>query len=99
MPDSKSIECYAAIDNIKSINIVNNQYVEGEIYITIDSVLAVPITALINSENDVYLLFYEKEANSIYNFKKYKVSTGRNANNYVEITEKLPYNKLLIKGG
>lgn len=98
MPDSKSIECYAAIDNIKSINIVNNQFVEGEVYTAVDSVLAIPATALINFENDAYLLLYEKEANSIYYFKKFKASTGRKANNYVEITEKLPSNKLLIGG-
>jgi len=98
MPESKSVECYAAIGNVKSINIVNNQFVEGEVYTAVDSVLSVPETAIINSENDAYVLIYEKEANSIYYFKKIKISTGRKANTYVELTEKLPTSKLLING-
>jgi cobalt-zinc-cadmium efflux system membrane fusion protein len=98
MPESKTVECYAAIDNVKSINIVNNQFVEGEVFTAVDSVLSVPETAIINSVNDAYVLLYVKEANSIYYFKKIKVSTGRKANKYIELTEKLPTNKLLING-
>jgi len=98
LSESKSIECYAAIVNPNDINIVNNQFAEGEVYTAIDSVLSVPETAIINSENDSYILMYEKEMNSTYYFKKIKVNPGRKANNYVELTEKLPSNKLLING-
>jgi len=98
MPESKSVECYAAIDNIKSINIVNNQFVEGEVYTAVDSVISVPETAIINSENNAYVLIFEKEVNPIYYFKKILVSTGRKAKNFVELTEPLPSNKLLING-
>jgi cobalt-zinc-cadmium efflux system membrane fusion protein len=96
--ESKSVECYATIDNVKNINIVNNQFVEGEIYADCDSALAVPETAILNFENDKYLLLFEKEENSTYYFKKIKVKTGRKANNYVELKENLPSEKLLIKG-
>ncbi len=98
MPDSKSIECFAIIDNPKSINMVSNQFVEGEVNTAVDSVISVPETAIINSENDSYLLIYEKEVNSIYYFKKIKVNTGRKANNYIELTEQLPTDKLLVNG-
>lgn len=98
MSDSKSIECYAKIENSNTINIVNNQFVEGEVYTALDSVLSVPEAALINSENDAYLLIYEKEIDAIYYFKKIKVSTGRRANAYVELTEQLPSNEILING-
>ncbi len=98
MTESKSVECYAAIDNVESLNIVNNQFVDGTVHTAVDSVLSVPETAIINSENDVYVLLYEKEANSIYYFKKIKVSTGRKSNKYVELIEPLPSNKLLIHG-
>lgn len=98
MPDSKSIECFAVIDNPKSIHIVSNQFVEGEIHTAVDTVLSVPETAIIHSENDSYLLLYEKEASSTYYFKKIKVNTGRKVNNYIELTEQLPSGKLLVNG-
>lgn len=96
--ETKSIECYAIIANPNNINIVNNQFVEGEVYTAVDSVMSVPGAAIINSETDSYLLIYEKEINSIYYFKKIKVNTGRKANNYVELTGQLPSNKILING-
>lgn len=98
LPDSKSIECFALIDNSKSLNIVNNQFIEGEVYTAVDSVMSVPETAIISSENDSYILMYEKEENSIYYFKKVKVNIGRQANNYIELTEQPPSAKLLING-
>jgi len=98
MPDSKSIECYATITKNKNINLVNNQFVEGEIFATLDSVLAVPETAIINSGNEQYLLMLEKEENAIFYFKIIKVSNGRKANNYIELTGKKPLKKFLLKG-
>jgi len=96
--DSKSIECFAAIDNPKSINLVSNQFVEGEVYTAIDSVLSVPETAIINSENESYILIYEKEVNSIYYFKKTKVKTGRIYNSHIELIGQIPVGKLLVAG-
>lgn len=98
MPDSKSIECYAVIAKPYNTNIVGNQFIEGEVYTAVDSVLSVPESAIIHSENDSYLLIYEKEIGSTYYFRKIKVITGRKANNYVELKEQLPTNKLLIDG-
>ena len=98
IPDSKSIECFAVIDKLKSINMVSMQFVEGSVYTALDSVLSVPETAIIYSDNDPYLLMYEKEVDSIYYFKKIKVNTGRKANNYIELTEQLPAGKMLVNG-
>jgi membrane fusion protein, heavy metal efflux system len=98
IPASKSIECYAAIENSNNINLVNNQFVEGEVYAVVDSVLAVPETAITNSENASFLLVYVKEINSTYYFKKVKVSTGRNINNFIEFTGQLPSNRILTSG-
>ena len=97
-PDSKSIECFAVIDNPKSIAIVSNQFVQGEVHVAVDSVLSVPETAIISTEKESYILVYEKEVNSIYYFKKTKVTIGRQANNNIELTEQLPSTKLLING-
>ncbi len=97
-PDSKSIECFAAIDDPNEINLVSNQYVTGEIYTSVDSVLSVPETAVIYSENNPYLLIYEKEDSLKYYFKKQKVNAGRIANNYVELINQRPTGKLLVDG-
>ncbi len=98
MPNSKSIECYATINKSENINLVCNQFVEGEIFATLDSVLAVPETAIINSENEQYVLMFEKEENAIFYFRKAKVSTGRTANNFMELTGQKPLKKLLLTG-
>jgi cobalt-zinc-cadmium efflux system membrane fusion protein len=98
MTDSKSIECYATIDNPQSIAMVSNQFVEGEAFTAIDSVLSVPETAIIYAEKDAYVLLCEKEENSTYFFKKVRVSVGRNYNKHIELTEKLPSGKLLVNG-
>lgn len=98
MPDSKSIECYAEIDSAEEISMVNNQFVEGEIIAALDSVLAIPETAIIESENELYVFMYEKENDSTYYFKKVKVKTGHKNNNYIELTKTLPSKKLLANG-
>jgi len=98
MPESKSINCYAIIDNANSINMVSNQYAEGEIFTVIDSIRAVPETALIESENNSYLLLYENKDDSAYYFKQIKVNTGRKSNNYIELTTQLPTEKILLSG-
>lgn len=98
MPDSKSIECYATIAKHKNINLVSNQFVEGELFATLDSVLAVPETAIINLENEQYVLMFEKEENAIFYFRKVKVSTGRTINNFMELTGQKPLKKLLLTG-
>jgi len=98
MLDTKSIECYATITKNKNINLVSNQFVEGEIFATLDSVLSVPETAIINLENEQYVLMFEKEENAIFYFRKVKVSTGRTANNFMELTGQKPLKKLLLTG-
>lgn len=96
--ESKSIECYAEITSPNIVNLVNNQFVEGEVYTTIDSALSVPESAVIKIENDTYLLVFEKEKNSTFYFKKTKIKTGRRANKQIELIEKIPSNKILING-
>ncbi|PLW99405.1 MAG: hypothetical protein C0594_17115 [Marinilabiliales bacterium] len=98
MADTKSIECFADIGNPDSINMVSNQFVEGEILTAVDSVLSIPETAIIESENELYVLIYVKEENSTYYFKKKRINSGRKANNYIELAEQLPSKKLLVNG-
>ncbi|MFO7864577.1 MAG: efflux RND transporter periplasmic adaptor subunit [Salinivirgaceae bacterium] len=98
MPDTKSIECYAAIDSPKNISLVSNQFVEGQVITTLDSVFAVPEAAILESENEQYVLLFEKEHEGTRYFKKEKVHIGRKTNNYVELTKQLPAKRLLTNG-
>lgn len=97
-PSSKSIQCYAKIENPNNINMVGNQFVEGEILTAVDSLWAVPETALLESGDNFYILLYQKEDNETYYLKKTKVNTGRKSDKYIELTGKLPSGKLLQSG-
>jgi len=98
IPETKSIECFASIDKPENINLVSNQFVEGEIFATLDSALSVPETAIINSEDEHYLLLFEKEERGTFYFSKLKVNTGRKANNHIELTMQKPLKNVLLTG-
>ncbi len=98
MSDSKSIECYAKIEDRTNRNIVSNQFVEGDIYTSADTTWAVPEAAILESEHDFYILLLEKEDDSIYYVKKMKVDIGRKSNSYVELKGEMPSKKILLSG-
>lgn len=97
--DSKSIDCCAEINNLKNLNIISNQFAEGNIFSTIDSAMAIPQTAIINSENESYVLVLKNKDDSNYYFQKEKIDKGRSSKNYIEIKEQLSSNELLVEGG
>lgn len=98
MPDSKSIECYASINKPDKIHLVSNQFIEGEILASHDSLLAVPESAIINSDNEKYILQFEKEVKDTLYFSKIKVNTGQKSNNYIQIIGLKPSKKILLTG-
>ena len=97
-PDSKSVDCYANIENGTNQSFVSYQFVEGDILVANDTVLALPETAILNSANKQYVLILEKEAGDLYYFKKTEVNTKRTSNELVELTSVLPVGRLLVKG-
>jgi len=97
-PDSKSVDCFATIENGTNHRFVSNQFVEGDILVTNDTVLAIPETAILNSANTRYVLILEKEAGDLYYFRKTEVTTKRTGNDLVELTGSLPAGRLLVKG-
>jgi cobalt-zinc-cadmium efflux system membrane fusion protein len=96
MQDSKSIEGFAEIQN--TANFVNNQFVEGEVYVSSDQAMSVPESALLYLENDSYLLALEDETSEAYFFKPIKITIGRKDNNFVELLSELQGEKVLIDG-
>ena len=96
--DSKTIYCYADIDDSRHANFVNNAYVEASIITKSDSVIAVPEEAVLKSEDNSYLLEFVKNENSNYYLKKTKVSPGRIYKGYVELLNQPDIGKILTRG-
>jgi len=96
--ESKSIDCYATIENLEKYNFVSNQFAEGDIIVSTDSVLAVPESAIVNSAGRSFVLKLVKEEGVQFSFDKIEVATGRTSNSMVELKEKIPAGRLLLKG-
>ena len=96
--DSKTIYCYADIDESRHVNFINNAYVEASIITKSDSVIAVPEEAVLKSEDNNYLLEFVKNENSNYYLKKTKVRPGRIYKGYVELLNQPDIGKILTRG-
>jgi len=96
--NTKSIDCFAEIQNFENIQLVSNQFVEGEIIVASDSVLSIPESAVLKSENESYVLSFEKETDELFYLSKLKITTGRKNNGLVEINEIPGSKKILLKG-
>ena len=97
-PDSKSVDCYALITNELLNRFVSNQFVEGDIFVSNDTVLAVPETAILQAAQKQFVLLLEKEGSDNYYFKKIAVKTGRTDGGLAELTSILPSGRILVKG-
>ena len=97
-PNTKSIQCYADIDDLSSANFIKDAYFEAEIYTKIDTVNALPEEATLKSEGDNYILVLVEDDGENYMFKQIKIDVGRLNKGYVEILGKSGYTKILTKG-
>ncbi len=96
--NTMSIDCLAEIENLKNTRLVNGQFVEGEIVVASDTVLSLPKTAIITSENENYVLVFENETDEIIFLRKTDIKTGRTNNDFIELTDFPGSNKILVKG-
>ena len=95
---TKSINCFADIENISNVSFVSNQFIEGDIIVASDSAYSVPESALLKSEDQSYILSLEKTDNDIYYLGKLKVNAGRINNGMLELKDNPGSNKILLKG-
>ena len=77
---------------------MSNQFAQGNIIVGADSVLALPETALLKSEDKMYVLSLEKENDESYFFNQVEVETGNVNKGFVELTSNPAISKLLING-
>lgn len=96
--ESKTIVCYAGIDNLHSSNFVNNAYVEAFITTKYDTVNAVPEESILRSEGSNYILEFIKNENNLYYLKRTKAEVGRINNGYAELLNIQNNCKLITKG-
>ena len=96
--NTMSIDCFAEIQNLKNASLVSGQFIEGEIIVAVDTVIALPQSALVSVENKTFVLVFEKEAGDIVFLKKMEIETGRKNKDFVEVTEIPDSKKILVKG-
>jgi len=96
--ETKSVACYAPLEGADAGVHVNGQFVEGAIYAGTDSVPAVPISSLVVTENGSYVLAFDKKENDRYLFRILRVGTGRQNEDFVELTGTPLPDSILVKG-
>lgn len=96
--ETKSIDCLAEPENLKKEQLVSNQFVEGDIIVNSDSVFSVPETAVLKSENDFFVLTFEKESGDVISLRKTQIIAGRHNEGNVELIEIPDSKKILVKG-
>ncbi len=96
--DSKYIECYATIEPEYEGKFINNQFIEGNIILSSDTVQAVPINAVIQADNQSYILSLKQETDTSYLFQKVPLQKGRVSNEHIEVQNYTDINKIVTKG-
>ena len=96
--ETKSIECYATINNKGLTNPIANEFVEAEIITNKYTVKALPTNAIIKNENENFILVLNKQKDGKYLFDKVKVKTGKLHEGFTEINELNIDGLILTKG-
>jgi membrane fusion protein, heavy metal efflux system len=96
--ETKSVICYAEIETTEDTKLINNLFVEGDIIVNNDTALSIPESAIIDAENETFVLILENETNSHYYFKPLHITTGRKNNNLFELKEFTTKGKILMEG-
>jgi membrane fusion protein, heavy metal efflux system len=96
--ETKSVECYAVITNKVQTNAIANEFIEAEIVTDIDTVTALPTSAIIKNEDGYYILVQNKLEDGKYLFNKVEVKTGRQHKGYTEINQPKVDGMILTNG-
>ncbi len=96
--ESKSSNCYAEILE-EDTDFAINQMIHGSVIVEADSVIAVPIEAVVSSGDMDYVLVKEKENENNYQLQKVKIKRGRANQEYVELIDFSQNKEILVSGG
>lgn len=97
-PDTRSVPCYARIDNPAGSGLIANQFVECGIVTQTDSVYAVSSDAILKSESGQFVLLLMKKEGDTYFLEPTEVTTGRQNNGFIEITSGYTKGRIISQG-
>jgi len=97
-PETKSIDCYAAVKAENSKRLIANNAVSAEIITQTEQVKALPSDAIIKSETGQYILVLQQKNKNGYQFNKVAVETGRQHNGYTELKNAEISGRIVTKG-
>lgn len=83
--ETKSIECYASINDLENITPIANDFIDSEIITNTDTVQTLPNEAIIKTDIGSFILVLNKQENDKYFFNKVEIKTGRQYKGYTEI--------------
>ena len=95
--ETRSVQCYAAIDPEEKSSFLENMFVEAEIVTCEREALALPETALIREPDRDYVLILLEENKQSYTFRKMPVQTGVTRDGFTEILD-TDLSALLVEG-
>lgn len=96
---TRRVKVHGHIDN-KDTQFIVGMFVDAQIQINQETVLAIPQEAVIKSGNEFYILVLKEKSEDSYVFQKTLVKIGKQTEEHIEIIkpEKITENKILIKG-
>lgn len=95
---TKSIICYAALNEKNQPQLIANNFIEAEIITGVDTVFAIPAEAIIKQESSAFVLILKKQDDEKFQFEKRIVKIGAQFNGFVEIIGGNIEGSILVKG-
>lgn len=97
--ETKAFYCYAKIPS-NNKNLYFNMFVEASIITNLDTITAIPKSAVFKSSENYYILKLSKIQNDKYYFVKQKVNIGMEYNDYFHVLDdNLIEEQILLNGG
>ena len=97
-PESRTISCFAKIENKNNDPLINQSYIEATITLDSREAMALPSEALIKSGKDYFVFIVEKRQNQMYDLRRKKVTIGQVTKDFTEIVGESNLTQVLIKG-
>lgn len=96
--ETKTIICYAQIDDPDGSHFVNNAYVEAAIVTKNDTAYAIPEESILRSEGSNYILEFVRNKNGTYYLRRTKADIGRTNKGFTEVLDINDDLKLITRG-
>lgn len=96
--DTKSIECYASIQEMDEEKPISQRFIRAEIITNMDTVAALPSSAIGKNEQGHFILVLKDQQDTRYLFESREVRIGREYGGYTEVVEPAVDGLILTNG-